>query len=218
MTAQLTDRANTIEEFARTASHELKGPITAISGATELLLDEGDEMTREQRLRFLQNIATDTRRMERLVTRMLHLAQIQGEPEELEELDLGETLAALLEGYQQTIGLEVEPGLPALSIVREHLEVAVRNLLDNAVSHGGGKSIRVRARRRGPRIEIGVFDAGPGISPANRERIFQRFFTTAREAGGTGLGLSIVRAVADARGGSLELDTSPDGTEFRLVL
>ena len=127
-------------------------------------------------------------------------------------------LRELVESQGGEIELELAEDLPSLLMHRDHLDTAVRNLLDNAAIHGGGKAVRVRARRRGPRVEISVRDAGPGISPANRERIFERFFTTARGAGGTGLGLSIVRAVADARGGSVEFDSGPDGSEFRLVL
>jgi signal transduction histidine kinase len=218
MASLLTDRANGIEEFARNVSHELKTPITAISGAVELLRDETESMSPEQRRRFLANIAADAERMELLVTRLLHLARVQSEPEEVESIAVGATLAEVLAGYREAIDLAVEPELPALLMVRDHLETAVRNLIDNAIRHGGGKSIRVRARRRGPRVEISVRDAGPGISPANREQIFERFFTTARGSGGTGLGLAIVRAVADARGGSVEFDSSPEGTEFRLIV
>jgi signal transduction histidine kinase len=218
MASQLTNRASSIEEFARNASHELKTPITAISGAVELLQDEAESMSPEQRRRFLANIAADAERMERLVTRLLHLARVQSEPEEVESVDVGATLSEVLAGYREAIELDVEPDLPASLMVRDHLETAVRNLVDNAIRHGGGKSIRVRARRRGPRVEIAVRDAGPGISPANREQIFERFFTTARGSGGTGLGLAIVRAVADARGGSVEFDSGPERTEFRLIV
>jgi len=218
MAAQLTDRARSIEEFARNASHELKTPITAISGAVELLQDEEGAMSPEQRRRFLANIAADAERMEQLVTRLLHLARVQSEPEEVESVDVGAVLTEVLAGYCDAIELEVEPDLPALLMVRDHLETAVRNLVDNAIRHGAGRSIQVRARRRGSRVEIAVRDAGPGISPEIREQIFERFFTTARDSGGTGLGLAIVRAVADARGGSVEFDSDGGGTEFRLIV
>ena len=65
---------------------------------------------------------------------------------------------------------------------------------------------------------IEVRDHGPGISEANRTRIFDRFFTTRRDDGGTGLGLSIVGAVAELRGGRVECDSGEEGTTFRLVL
>ena len=218
MTARLTDRANTTEEFARTLSHELKTPITAISGAVELLVEEADSMSPEQRSRFLANIASDADRMDRLVTRLLHLARVRSQPDDVEPVDAASVLQDILAGTPQKIDLQVEDDLPLLMMNREHLEVAIRNLVDNAIRHGQGKAVSIRARRRGPKLEISVRDRGPGISPANRERIFERFFTTARDAGGTGLGLSIVQAVAVSRGGSIEVDSDDDGTEFRLVL
>jgi signal transduction histidine kinase len=218
MTDQLTDRARSVEEFARTASHELKTPITAISGAAELLQDGVDSMSPEQRHRFLANIADDARRMEVLVNRLLHLARVQSDPERAVSIDVTAFLRELCGGYREEIGLDLEVGLPPLEIGPSHLETAVRNLVENALRHGGGKGVLVKARRRGDRVEIAVRDAGPGISPANRARVFDRFFTTSRDAGGTGLGLSIVRAVAEARGGSIEFDSGPEGTEFRLIL
>jgi signal transduction histidine kinase len=218
MTDQLTDRARSVEEFARTASHELKTPITAIAGAAELLQDGVDSMSPQQRRRFLANIADDTRRMEALVSRLLHLARVQSDPEPAVSVDVSAFLRDLIAGYREEIGLDLEAGLPPLEIAPSPLETAVRNLIENALRHGGGKQVAVKARRRGDRVEIAVRDAGPGISAANRARVFDRFFTTSRDPGGTGLGLSIVRAVAEARGGSIEFDTGPDGTEFRLIL
>jgi signal transduction histidine kinase len=218
MTDQLTDRARSVEEFARTASHELKTPITAISGAAELLQDGFDSMSPEQRHRFLANIADDARRMEALVNRLLHLARVQSDPEPTVAVDVPAFLRDLIAGYREETGLDLEVGLSSLEIAPSHLETAVRNLVENALRHGGGKGVVVKTRRRGDRVEIAIRDAGPGISPANRARVFERFFTTSRDAGGTGLGLSIVRAVAEARGGSVEFDSGPEGTEFRLIL
>jgi signal transduction histidine kinase len=68
------------------------------------------------------------------------------------------------------------------------------------------------------RTRIEVFNDGPPISEGNRTRLFQRFFTTERDAGGTGLGLAIVKAVADARHGSVEVESNEQGTRFVVVL
>jgi signal transduction histidine kinase len=219
MTAQLRERASYVLEFASNVTHELKTPITAIAGAVELLQDQAHPMSEEQRQRFLANVAEDARRMERLVHRLLQLARIQNVPDEVEQIDVGDFLAALAARYEAPIHVELAPELPALSMNRDHLEAAVRNLIDNAIRHGGGKPIDVSARPGdGGRIAIGVRDRGPGIREAHRARIFDRFFTTCRDEGGTGLGLSIVKAVAETRGGRVELDTGPDGTELRLIL
>jgi len=106
----------------------------------------------------------------------------------------------------------------SLQIHPEHLHSALRNLLDNAFRHGEGKPVELHAFERAGRVVIRVRDRGPGISEGNRERIFQRFFTTERDRGGTGLGLVIARAVAKTRGGDLSFETSGEGTCFELAL
>jgi signal transduction histidine kinase len=218
MTAQLRERARYVLEFASNVTHELKTPITAIGGAVELLQDPSESMSEEQRQRFLANVAEDTLRMERLVHRLLQLARIQNVRDEVEDIDLRRFLESLVARYDAPLQLEVAQDLPTLTMNRDHLEAALRNLIENAIRHGAGQPIVVSARRLDGRIAIAVRDRGPGIREAHRERIFERFFTTCREAGGTGLGLSIVQAVAETRGGRVEVDTGPEGTEFRLVL
>jgi signal transduction histidine kinase len=100
----------------------------------------------------------------------------------------------------------------------DHLETAIRNLVDNAVRHGGTEPIDICVRRNGERLAVDVHVRGQGISEGNRTHIFERFFTTERDRGGTGLGLSIVRAVAETRGGEVTFHTGPGGTTFTLVV
>jgi len=218
MTRQLSDRADYIAEFATHVSHELKTPITGIRGAAELLEQEWAVMSEGERTRFLANIRSDAGRMERLVTRLLHLARIQSAPEYAEDLDPGAFLKDLCGSYGDRVRLKLY-GLPdRLSIHRDHLESAVRNLVENGIRHGADAPVEVEAERCGARLAIRVTDRGPGISPSNQTRIFDRFFTTERDRGGTGLGLAIARAVAETRGGSLDFETGPRGTCFELVL
>jgi len=218
MIAQLSDRAEYISEFATTVSHELKTPITAIRGAAELLSQQWGEMSAEERARFLANIEQDAERMERLVSRLLHLARIQSTPEFVQEVALGPFLADLAETYGKDLRVSLADPDASLRIQPEHLHSALRNLLDNAFRHGAGKPVDLEAFARGGRAVFRVRDRGPGISEGNRDRIFQRFFTTERDRGGTGLGLVIARAVATTRGGDLTYETSAEGTCFELVL
>ncbi len=218
MIDQLSDRAEYIAEFAATVSHELKTPITGIRGASELLAEQWSEMSEDERTRFIDNIRGDADRMERLVTRLLHLARIQSAPEHVEDVDLDAFFGGLAEGYGPDLRVEIaRPGLH-VRIQPDHLESAVRNLLDNAFRHGAGQPVELRVRESDGRLAISVTDRGPGISEGNRDRVFQRFFTTERDNGGTGLGLAIVRAVAEMRGGALSFETGDDGTTFELVL
>jgi len=218
MIEQLSDRAEYIAEFAATVSHELKTPITGIRGASELLAEQWADMSDAERTRFVENIREDADRMERLVTRLLHLARIQSAPEHVEEVDLDDFVERLRSGYGPGLHAEVSrPGL-LIRIQPDHLESAVRNLLDNAFRHGEGQPVALELCERGDRLVVRVRDHGPGISPGNRERVLQRFFTTERDRGGTGLGLAIVRAVAEMRGGDLSFETGSEGTTFELVL
>ena len=218
MTAQLTARAQYAADFAATASHELKTPITGIRGAVELLRDAWNEMPAAQRERFLANVDLDAARMQRVVTRLLELARIQNAAEATETVALQPFLSQIAERYDGRVRLDLHGAPPALAINPDHLEVAVRNLLDNAVRHGGGQPVELRAARSNGRVVIQVSDHGEGISEGNRRRIFERFFTTERDRGGTGLGLAIVKAVADTRNGSVTFDSGPGGTTFTLTV
>lgn len=216
MTRQLTDRASYIAQFATNLTHELKTPLTGIRGAVELLREDWSAMSEAQRGRFLDNIDGDAARMERLASRLLQLARIQSSPESAEPVRVAPFFRDLLARYDGRVRLDLV-GAPAEVVInRDHLETAVRNLVDNALRHGGDAPVEVVVRRAEDRLAVDVRDRGPGISPGNRARIFERFFTTQRDQGGTGLGLSIVRAVADTRGGDVRFESGPSGTCFTL--
>jgi signal transduction histidine kinase len=224
MTERLQRRADEAAERSANASHELKTPLSAIRGAIELLRDNWHDMPDAQRERFIANIDADADRMERLVTRMLALARIESEAgKEAPPLDAAQLVRAWLERYDD-VQLEIEGALPPIAIREDHLASVVHALVDNARRHGAGEPVRVRlAAQEGSqdvraRLRIEVSDQGGGVSEANRERIFDRFFTTERDRGGTGLGLAIVRAVALARGGSVMLDPHAGRTTFVAVL
>lgn len=218
MTRQLTDRATYISDYAATVSHELKTPIAAIRGATELLREQWTSMDEAQRERFLANVDSDAARMERLAARLLELARIQSTPERTQTIDLRTFLVALRERLGGEIRLDLASAPEHLQMNPDHLESALRNLLENALRHGGSTPVDLSVIRRGERTEFVISDRGPGIPEAIRNRVLERFFTTERERGGTGLGLSIAQAVAEIRGGSLHFESGPSGTTFRLVV
>ncbi len=218
MAAQLSDRADYIADFAANVSHELKSPITSIQGAAELMREEASGMPAAQREKFLKNIQADAARMERLVVRLLELARIQSAPESSDELQIRPFLERITAGYGDRVVLDTSAAPEHVVINADHLESAVRNLLDNAARHVGEEKIELTARSEANRLSISVRDHGPGISQANQKKIFDRFFTTERDAGGTGLGLAIVQAVAQTRGGQVTFTTGPQGTTFTLVV
>jgi signal transduction histidine kinase len=217
MTRRLRQRADYIAELAQNVSHELKTPITGIRGAAELLRDQWESMSAEQRHRFADNIDHDAARMQRLVSRLLHLAQIENAPDPTEKVVVDDFFRALAARYPAvTLTLSAPPTEVVIS--SDHLRSAVSNLLENALRHGAGKPVTLHVAGEQGRLRVEVRDQGEGISPANQGRLFQRFFTTARDDGGTGLGLAIVRAVAERQGGRVEFTTGRDGTTFTLVV
>ena len=119
--------------------------------------------------------------------------------------------------YDGHVRLYTNDAPPSITMVPEHLETALRNLLDNAVRYGAGQPVDLTVARHGALVAFTVRDRGPGLSPGNQARIFDRFFTTERDSGGTGLGLAIVKAVAETRGGSVSFETGSDGTTFTLI-
>ncbi|MFZ5480866.1 MAG: sensor histidine kinase [Myxococcota bacterium] len=213
MRARLRDRLAYIAEFAGNVSHEFKTPVSSLRGTVELLRDDED-MAPEQRARFLDNALLDLDRLARLVGGLLRLARAE-EGGERGRVELAEVLAAVRARHP---ALEVA-GAGEVVANREQLEAAVTNLVENAFRHGG-EGVRVRAEAWSDDAWAGVdvVDDGPGISPANLPRVFDRFFTTDRQGGGTGLGLALVRAVSRAQGGDVTVESAPGRTAFRVRL
>ena len=223
MASALEARAEYISDFAAKVSHEFKTPLTSIQGAVELLRDHATTMDEDRRERFLANIAQDSERLSRLVTRLLELARADVmQPEPGGEGDLRGLLEGLVEVYADrgtTIDLQGlgETGEFRVAMDSDNLASVVRNLIDNAVLHG--KSAPLVKVVGGPQsIELRVIDDGPGISEANKTRIFDPFFTTDREGGGTGLGLSLVKTLVEVHGGGIQLVDREMGCEFVVTL
>jgi signal transduction histidine kinase len=226
MATALRDRNQYIRSFAANVSHEFKTPLASIQGAVELLRDSADAMSPEQRARFLANIDADARRLTRLVQRLLELARadsmsLAATPARVEVAPLLEALAARAraEGGAE---VQVTPGPAGLAVAlpAEVLDDVLWQLVTNARQHGGeGVRVALSAEADGAgQVRVVVRDTGRGISEANRARIFDAFFTTARERGGTGLGLTISQSMLRAFGAGLELLPSQGpGAAFAVV-
>lgn len=221
MVKQLDERARYISEFAANISHEFKTPLASIRGAAELLAD-GAVDDPAARGRFLGNILADVQRMDRQVSRILELSRIEATLEHREPVDIEDVVRTAAEQLGAPVAVDVATAAEGLSIQgnRAHLESALSALLENAAQHGPtGEPISVGLDLDAAEVRIRVSDRGPGISEANRERIFDRFFTTRADEGGTGLGLAIVAAVVRAHGGRVTLQSAPgEGATFELRL
>ena len=211
MFGQLQSRLSYISEFAGNVSHEFKTPISTLRGTVELLRDD-DEMPADQRAKFLANATKELDRLERLVTGLLRLARAE-EGGTREEVDLDALLQSISERYPE---LHHTPGAGRVTGNREQLGIVVENLVANATRHG--KTVLLTGIATSERSGFEVQDDGPGISPANEARVFDRFFTTERADGGTGLGLALVRAIVQRHGGAIQLESRPGCTRFRITL
>ncbi len=217
---QLDGRAQYIAELAANLSHEFKTPLASIRGAAELVLEQAaeDPVARE---RFLRNILADTERLTRLVSRILELSRIEASLEHREEVDLA-ALARAVAGRFPEGALEVAAGEGPLRLWANapHLESVLQALLENAVHFSPpGVPARLEVLVEGELALLRVSDRGPGITPANQAKIFDRFFTTEAARGGTGLGLAIVATVVKSHGGSVQVRSEPGaGSTFEVRL
>lgn len=209
---RLDERLAYIGEFASNVSHEFRTPLSTLKGTVELLQDDPD-MPPAQRARFLANAEAEVDRLQRLVAGLLALARAEraGERQDVDLDAILDEVCARWPGTAREGTAGTVRGDPA------QLGALLENLVANAWRHGG-VGVGVSAARRGGRVELAVRDAGPGIDPANLPRVFDRFFTTARGAGGTGLGLALARAVAEAHGGEVSIDSAPGRTVLTVRL
>ena len=216
-------------DFIANASHELRTPVTAISGAAETLL-HGIEL-REPARGFVEMIARHGERLSRLTQDLLDLSRLEtGEwKPQLEAVQLAPLADDVLELYrdkaaakQIQLGADVPERLRA-SADRRALEQILVNLLDNAVKFTpeGGR-VTLLGDGLGPTVMLSVVDTGPGIDPQHQARIFERFYRAdagrSRELGGTGLGLAIVKHLAQAMAGEAGLESSANGSRFWVKL
>jgi signal transduction histidine kinase len=211
--------------FAGDVSHELRSPLTTLATALSVLQSRRDELS-ERGCRALDLLAAEVERFQRLVEDLLEIARSDAIAEDApsEPLRLAE-LVLHLAGRPAYAGVTVDVDEAASRMLvagdKRRLEQAVRNLLDNAKTHGGGQ-VRLRVGSVEGRLRLLVEDRGPGVPPAERERVFERFargpLATRRGAHrGTGLGLSLVREHVGAHGGRVWVEDR-DGGGARFVV
>ncbi len=234
MTQALYKRIDAIEAFAADVSHELKNPLTSLRSAVETF---HYARTDEQRQRLITIIKDDVRRLDRLITDISDASRLDAELARAKAgpVSVDRLLAALVDLGNEVrvpgaaaIVLDLSPlpqGIDPAEAYRvighdNRLGQVVRNLIDNAVSFSPpGSQVTVNLRRRGDWVEIRVEDEGAGISPDNRERIFERFYTDRPEGSfgkNSGLGLSISRQIVEAHRGTIYAENrlgspGPDG-------
>jgi two-component system sensor histidine kinase KdpD len=242
--AALRRADNVKTALLRSVSHDLRSPLTAISAAADAL--GSPTLSPEERADMTAVIGLESGRLSRLVDNLLELSRLEAGAAEprvewcsVEEL-LGEAVHQL-GGEQEDFSLSVDRELPLVSIDPVQMERAFVNVLENARRHSGGHPVSVRARAvhslagsrsapglaaeapagpasRGDRLVVRVVDRGPGIAPAQLERVFEPFYrarTPGSAHGGSGLGLAIARGFTEANGGTLHVESLPgQGASF----
>ncbi|GGX41449.1 hypothetical protein GCM10007385_06250 [Tateyamaria omphalii] len=199
----LQSRADSLQAYADHVTHELKSPLTAIRGAAELL----QAGAKGEDAKALNKTITDAAaRMQNLLDDLVRHARAAAStgPGTVRVSDAVENLRA-----DVALGVEADGVLP---ISADDLRTILTQLAGNAAAHGANR-LSLRVSDAG----LDVWDDGPGVSPGNRDRVFDPFFTTRREEGGTGMGLSIVRSLVQARGGQIALQESGEGARFLIT-
>ena len=217
---------NMQKEFVADVSHELKTPITSIMGYADTLLE--GEYDKETQDKFLNVIASEARRMARLVTDLLTLSRYDNNKNKVRKVsfDLGELvkkcqdkLAIEIKKKNHTVNSFVTADVPPVFADKDDIERVILNILTNSIKYtpeGGEIKIYVGFVYNDAYIKI--FDNGIGIPEEDLSRIFERFYRVdkarTREMGGTGLGLSIAKEILDKNGGSIDIkSTVGQGTE-----
>ncbi len=218
MVTTLEKRATYIPGFAASVSHEFKTPMAAIRAAGELLEDHDASLSEAERAHLLKLGSHGVARLERLVRRLVERARadMMGRTEGALPRPVADRVAARYRERGVTVTVTREAGPVVLS--EDGREALLTSLLDDAETHAPGAPVRGGIASAAAEVRITVEDAGPGVPPPHRARVFEPFFTTARAGGGTGLGLPIVRAIAAGSGGDAILLPGKVGTTFLIRL
>jgi two-component system, OmpR family, sensor histidine kinase KdpD len=232
-------RADTVKTaLLRAVSHDLRSPLTAISAAGEAL--GSSSLSEQERSELAAVILEEAKRLSRLVDNLLDLSRLEAgaaEPRRdwtsVEELI--RSALAELGARAEDFSLSIDPELPLVSVDPVQMERAFVNVLENARRHSGGHPVSVRARAvrglvrdaeaaresgqaKGGRVIVRVVDRGPGIPPAQLERVFEPFYRAGTPASGhrgSGLGLAIARGFTEASGGTVHVESLPgQGASF----
>jgi two-component system sensor histidine kinase KdpD len=207
-------------------SHDLRTPLASIKASVSSLRQRDLAWTPEESTEFLATIEDETDRLTNLVGNLLDMSRVHANAvtPALRPTSLDEVVPAAVDSLgprAKTIEIDVPDDVPAVDADPALLERVVANLVDNALTHAGDAPVHVEAGSIGDRVLLRVVDRGPGIPPADRERVFhpfQRLDDTGRRRGtGVGLGLAVARGFIQAMGGELTIEDTPGGGTTMVV-
>jgi signal transduction histidine kinase len=218
------------ENFVANVSHELRGPLAALSAGVEAMHD--GLIPPDNRPRYLTGMLAEIGRLRRLVDNLLELSRLDAGMLDIpqEEFDLAPLCEGLLEIWEPraaTAQVTLQSQCPSLRVVANYdrVEEVLTNFLDNALRFTpAGGTIRLFARAEGDMVRLGVQDTGVGISKEHLPHLWERFFKadparTRAKGAGTGLGLSICRQLVEHMGGEVSVQSTPGkGSTFSITL
>ncbi|UZF90556.1 sensor histidine kinase [Bosea sp. NBC_00550] len=213
--AKLAAEADRLRSALLTSiSHDLKTPLAGIMGAAGTLRDYGKAIPEGDRSELLGTVVEEAERLNRFIANLLDMTRIEAGAMEPNYalLDVGDVVGAALRRAGKitrghSIDLSLAPNLPMLRLDPVLFDQVLFNLIDNAAKYApDGTTIGVRARSEGEVVVLDILDEGPGLPPADLERIFDSFYRVGKGdqvRAGTGLGLAICRGFVEAMGGTI---------------
>jgi two-component system, OmpR family, phosphate regulon sensor histidine kinase PhoR len=207
------------DEFIATISHELRTPMAAVYGASLTLLREDIELEPGRQRELVQMIATQSARLGQITEEVLLTNQLDRGAVSLQRhrVDIGKLARAAVETMSPTLeppatlDVDVAAGDTTASGDPDRIQQVLVNLLDNALKYGGGGPVAVHVETTNGIVRVSVTDSGPGISLADQQRVFDKFFRAdpklSYAPGGTGLGLYISRELVERMGGRLAVSS-----------
>lgn len=214
-------RSNVVKTaLLRSASHDLRSPLTAITAAAAGL--QSTTIDDEARAELVSVLTAESERLTRLVDNLLDLSRLQsGQLEPRADWTSAEELIETVTAEASPVGgfeITVDDDLPLFRADPAQIERALANVVENATRFAGDEAVMVTAQQVAGHIVIRVTDRGPGVPRAELERIFDPFHA-GEDKGGTGLGLAIARGFVEANGGNLRAQSLPgQGTTFTIRL
>jgi len=207
-------------DFIATVSHELRTPTAAIHGAAQTLLRDDIDLPEPQRQELVDVIARQAMRLAQITEDVLLATLLDRRALALgrEAVDVVEVARATVEAMRPqfpesvVVHIEVDPGVAAASGAPDRIQQVLVNLLDNAAKYAGGP-VTLRVETVNGVVRISVADSGPGLTPVEQQRVFEKFYRggpqLTRTSGGTGLGLYISRELVQRMGGRLDVRSAP---------
>lgn len=222
------ERERLKSDLLRSVSHDLRTPLAGILGAASTVIENYDQLADDIRKDFLQEICADAEWLNHLVDNILSMTRfsegkvvLKREMEAVEELVAGAVLRIKKRTQKKEINTSIPDELIMIPVEGILIEQVIVNLLDNAVKHTPENAkIQVTVERKGGEIIFSVLDNGPGIGEAELPFVFDRFYTSAKQARrGFGLGLAICKSIVEAHGGKITALNDPKGGAlFRFTL